>query len=256
LPISTVVGNKSLKEYLLGQYDDATKRKKDFPSLYSQNINGFKLDKKRGELTLIVDFIKIYQCDLVGFSELKLDVSKYKVRQILANTLGKLFDSCQCAMSNSEIPFEEFYKPGGTLTATFDHNPCRFHSKYSAKMGRWSTISLSGKHGHVIHFISVYQVVANSGTGLFTAHQQQVSSLRLEDRTLLPSPGFIQDLFAFLKSLQNPLAKIVIMGDLNEIVGHSLSSISKLTSEFELVDVMAHFHPLDKEVVTYARGST
>ena len=47
------------------------------------------------------------------------------------------------------------------------------------------------------------------------------------------------------------------MGDLNEVVGldpHG-AGFSKLTSEFDLVDVMAHFHPIKNEVATYARGT-
>jgi hypothetical protein len=45
--------------------------------LYSQNINGLKVDDAGGDLATISDFINTYQCDAVGFSELNLDVSKY-----------------------------------------------------------------------------------------------------------------------------------------------------------------------------------
>ena len=48
-----------------------------------------KLDDKGGDLTVIADFINIYQCDLVGFSEINLDVSKYKVTRILADTFNQ-----------------------------------------------------------------------------------------------------------------------------------------------------------------------
>jgi exonuclease III len=222
--------------------------------LYSQNINGLKLDVKGGELTTIVEFIQTYQCDLVGFSELNLDVSKYAVRKIVADTLLKSFQATQVSMSTSEIPFEGFYKPGGTLTATFDHNTCRFQSKFADSMVRWSTISLSGKHGRIIHFVSVYQVVDKAGNRPFTAHQQQVSSLLLADRTISPRIAFIQDLFGYFRSIQSPTSTFIVMGDLNEIVGHALSGFSKLTREFDLVDIMPHFHPIDKEVATYSRG--
>jgi hypothetical protein len=67
---------------------------KDTFRLYSQNINGLKLDDTGGELSTISDFINTYQCDIVGFLELNLDVSKYKVKKIISNTLQKsLFPS-------------------------------------------------------------------------------------------------------------------------------------------------------------------
>jgi hypothetical protein len=224
--------------------------------LYCQNINGLKLDEKGGDLNSISDFAHEYQCDLLAFSEINLGVSKYQVRKIIDDTLKRSFDASKCAMSTSEIPFEGFYKPGGTLTAIFDHNVCRFQSKFSDSLGRWSTISLTGRRGRVIHFVTVYQVVNKVTTGPYTAYQQQASSLTLADRSITPRQAFILDLEKYLRTIQTQLATYVIMGDLNEIVGHSLSGFSRLTRSFDLVDVMPHFHPIEQEVATYARGTS
>jgi hypothetical protein len=224
--------------------------------IYCQNINGLKLDAKGGDLSRISAFVHEYQCDMIAFSEINLDVTKYHVQKIIDDTLGQCFDANKCAMSTSEIPFEGFYKPGGTLTAIFDHNVCRFQSKFSDTMGRWSTISLTGRRGRVIHFVTVYQVVAKATKGPYTAYQQQVSSLTLDDRNISPRQAFILDLDKYLKTFQTPLATYVIMGDLNEIVGHSLSGFSKLTRSFDLADAMSHFHPIEHEVATYAQGTS
>jgi hypothetical protein len=96
---------------------------------------------------------------------MRLNVSKYQVRKIIDNNLGRSFDANKCATSTSEIPFDGFYKPGGTLTAIFDHYICQFQSKFSDPLGRWSTISLTGWRGRVIHFVTVYQVVAKVTKG-------------------------------------------------------------------------------------------
>jgi hypothetical protein len=224
--------------------------------IFCQNINGLKLDAKGGDLNRISAFVHEYQCDMIALSEINLDVSKYQVRKIIDDTIGRSFDANKCAMSTSEIPFDGFYKPGGTLTAIFEHNVCQFQSKFSDSMGCWSTISLTGWRGRVIHFVTVYQVVAKTTKGPYTAYQQQVSSLTLADRTISPRQAFILDLDKYLKTIQTPLATYVIMGDLNEIVGHSLSGFSRLTRTFDLVDVMSHFHPIEQEVATYARGTS
>jgi hypothetical protein len=36
------------------------------------------------------------------------------------------------------------------------------------------------------------------------------------------------------------------MGDFNEVVGASMSGFAKITTEFELVDVLAHFHSIKR----------
>jgi hypothetical protein len=104
--------------------------------------------------------------------------------------------------------------------------------------------------------MTVYQVVAKATKGPSTAYQQQVSSLTLADRSITPPQAFILDLEKYLRTIQTPLATYIIMGNLNEIVGHSLSGISRLTCSFDLVDAMSHFHPIDQEVATYARGTS
>jgi hypothetical protein len=161
-----------------------------------------KLDEKGRELPTLSDFIKMYQCNMVGFSELNLDVSKYKARQIIADTFGKSFEAVQWSMITSEIPFKGFYKPGGTLTATFENHVSRFHGKFADSMGQWSTVSLTGKQGLVIHFVTVYQVADSPTTGPYTVYQQQASTLNLADRTIKPRAAFIHDLLVYLRSIK------------------------------------------------------
>ena len=67
--------------------------------------------------------------------------------------------------------------------------------------------------------------------------------------------AFIVDLTIYLRSIKTSNSKVVIMGDLNEVVGLSESGFNKITNEFDLVDVMAHFHSITHEVATYSRGS-
>ena len=223
--------------------------------VYSQNINGLRLDKNGGDLCAITDFLNTYQCDAVGFSEVNLDVSKYQVRRILSDTLNRAFDCNRMSTSTSEVPFEGFYKPGGTLTAVFNHHTSRYQSQFSDPLGRWCSLSLTGKHGRTICFITVYQVVDHDTAGPYTVYQQQLSLLKLADRLDKPRRAFIVDLSKYVDSLATPDTEIILMGDLNEVVGFDGSGFSKITSDHDLVDIMAHFHPIADEVATYARGT-
>jgi hypothetical protein len=159
-------------------------------------------------------------------------------------------------MSASTIPFASYYQPGSTLTAVFNDTVCRFKSKSADPMGRWSQVSLTGRKGRVIHFVTVYQVVKTPTIGPFTAYQQQVASLRLSNRSQSLRQAFISDLSQYLRELHTPTSEFVMMGDLNEVVGLERSGFQKITNEFDLVDILAHYHSIESEVPTYARGNT
>jgi hypothetical protein len=229
---------------------------KEIFRLYSQNINGLKLDNCGGDLQPIADFINEYQCDIIGFSETNVDVSKYAVKKIITDTLNKEFDAHHSSISTSEIPFNSFYKPGGTMTAIFNHSTSRYHIKFADPMGRWSTLSLTGRRGRINHFITVYQLVDKAVTGPFTSYQQQLSSLILHDRTQTPRQALIADFRKYLTTLTTGNYALVVMGDLNEVVGLQLSGFGRIVNDFELVNVMSHYHPIEQEVTTYARGTT
>jgi hypothetical protein len=132
--------------------------------------------------------------------------------------------------------------------------PSRFSARFQDPMGRWSTLSLIGRNKRIVHFITVYQVVAKDSSGPYTAFQQQLQCLRLADRDIPPRRAFLIDFKKYIKSLQTPLSQFVVMGDFNKVVGTSMLGFTKITSEFRLVDVLGNFHSVRKEVSTYARG--
>jgi hypothetical protein len=194
-------------------------------------------------------------CDLVGISETKLDVTKFAVKKIINTTIRSKFKSSRHTASASKIPFETNYKPGGTMTLCMGNCVSRFHSKFEDTLGRWSTLSLNARNGIVIHFITLYQVVEKAQNGPFTAYQQQRASLLLEGRDLAPRKAFLTDFDHYLLSLKPQSSQFVVIGDFNEVVGRTLSGFATLTGRYQLVDVIGHFHSLNNEVATYARGS-
>jgi exonuclease III len=223
--------------------------------LYYQNINGIKLDDRGGDLASFLTTFSELQCDVVGLCKIKLDVLKYKVRQIISTAIRQQFKSARHAATTSPIPFETDYKPGSMMTMSFGSPVSRFQSKYEDPLGRWSTLSFNAKKGMVVHFITVYQDVHKPTGGPYTAYQQQRASLLLDDRDLLPRQAFLMDFDKYLHSLDKTESQFVVMGDFNEVVGRNASGFAKITTSFQLVDVLSHFHSVQTEVPTYARGS-
>jgi hypothetical protein len=139
------------------------------------------------------------------------------------------------------------------MTMSFDPSVSHFQSKYEDPLGRWSTLSFNARKGIVVHFITVYQVVHKPLGGPYTAYQQQRASLLLENRDLLPRQAFLMDFDKYLQSLSPKESQFVVMGGFNEVVGRNASGFAKITSAFQLVDVLGHFHSVQTEVPTYAR---
>jgi exonuclease III len=222
---------------------------------YYQNINGIKLDDRGGDLASFLFTFDELNCDLVGLCKTKLDVSKYHVKKTVSSAIKAKFKSAKHSAATSSIPFETDYKPGGTMTMCFSPCVTRFHSKFEDPLGRWCTLSLNGRNGLIVHFITVYQVVEKANGGPFTAYQQQRASLLLENRDLFPQQAFLLDFNKYLLSLSPKDSQFVVMGDFNEVVGRKSTGFSKITTAFQLVDVLSHFHTLDNEVSTYARGN-
>ena len=143
------------------------KQKKTF-WLFSQNINVLKLDEKGGDLIPISEFLNIYQCDMAGLSEINLDVSKYKVRKILTDTLNRSFDANQFSASTSDIPFESQYKPGGTITAVFNNDGTMEHDFADRKTQKNSPLYHRlpiGRQGNIrpIHCLPTTDSIAETG---------------------------------------------------------------------------------------------
>jgi hypothetical protein len=137
--------------------------------LYYQNVNGIKLDEHGGELRAICQIIKELDCDLCRFCKTKLDTVKYQVRKIVTDTLRKQFQNHHVSMLTSPVPFEGYYKPGGTMSFCVDHNTSRCSDKFQDQLGRWTTLLMVGCNNRLVHFITLYQVVAKESSGPYTA---------------------------------------------------------------------------------------
>jgi hypothetical protein len=75
--------------------------------LYYQNINGLKFDDRGGDLAPFLTTFSELQCDVVGLCEIKLDVSKYKVRQTISSAIRHQFKSARHAATRAQFPLRQ-----------------------------------------------------------------------------------------------------------------------------------------------------
>ena len=149
--------------------------------IYGQNVNGIALDQLGGDFTNLCSIVRESQIDIAGFSEHKLDTTKFLVQQICHNTVKETFpgSASKLVLASSQFQFEGNYKPGGTLLLSTGDIMSRLIDSGKDAMGRWAFQTFASKNNGRVTVINCYQVCEkhSSETGTYTAHAQQVSCL-------------------------------------------------------------------------------
>ena len=107
--------------------------------------------------------------------------------------------------------------------------------------------------------VSVYQpciqrVLENGQVRTLTVTTQHTSLLRQQDCHETPRQAFITDLCQFITDQQTQGNGVLLAGDYNEELNIKYKGITKLCSDFHLVDLMYHLTGRD-DFATYASGS-
>ena len=244
--------NRSWGDSLNDKADDHSIR------IYAQNLNGISLHKDGGQYKEICDILTEVKADIFCFQEHNLDTTKYEVKNILYETTRKHWQRARLTISSSPIQFTGTWKPGGTGILSTGPATGRILKTGHDPWGRWSYQTFAGKEGKQVTIISAYQVVAQRQAlkGQFTTATQQHSLLlRQQDKITDPRTAFRRDLQSFLRlCTQEEGHDILLLGDFNERIGEDTNGMSRIATEFNLIDVMKLHHPHLDEVATYARG--
>jgi hypothetical protein len=159
-------------------------------------------------------------------------------------------------MGSSQIEMTNQYKPGSTLTLSRGKISARRLKAGMDDMGRWTYQTFAGKGNRNVTIITAYQVCDKTTIqrGRYTAAAQQESILRQNGETN-PNPRkhFRLDLHKFFQQRRQDGDEIILTGDFNEALGNESDGISKLCSDFNLVDLMYSLHG-SRTIPTYARG--
>jgi hypothetical protein len=121
-------------------------------------------------------------------------------------------------------------------------------------LGWWSYIELLGR-GRSILLVTVYNVCHYHGkAGSRTADTQQKSLLLREGRTVSPRKAFLDNFEAQVKAWLEAGHEFIITGDHNEQLGSNISGFSRISSKYNLVEIIQHRHGIEGEPPTYASG--
>jgi exonuclease III len=231
--------------------------------IYSNNVNGFQLDKHGGSFDQFCELLKEINADVACLQEHNLDISKHEISICLRNTAERHFKRSKVKFSHTQSDyFLHSYKPGGTAMIARESIVGRHVESGADEWGRWTFQVFIGTQQKKLWVFSLYQVV-NAGNirrlGASTASAQQVSLLRSErsDYESTPRQAFKADLETkLMEILREPLNQVILLGDFNEIYLNGDGSLREMASDLGFIDIMRRVHPTLTEPATYARGST
>ena len=168
-------------------------KSEDATRIYSQNVNGFKLDKEGGQYGVFCKIHQEIQADISCCQEINLDTTQNAVKTIMYHTTQRHWQRARMTMGSTPIMFSGQYKPGGTLILSTGAITGRTQITGTDKWGRWSYHSMIGHNGRLLTVISAYQPVAmkHENRGSYTVSAQQRSLLlQSKDTTNNPRAAF------------------------------------------------------------------
>jgi exonuclease III len=236
--------------------DHSNKWKSQVIRIYFQNVNGLRTYD--GDADILDSFYQMenIRADIFGFAETKLDCHHPKVRSLIHQAKGKIWEHSKITTSSSTCSWNSLHKPGGTLLGVTGPLVGRVRETITDPLGRWTGVELLGRDGRNIIVICAYQVCQKySSTGQLTAYHQQVSLLR-QQGIARPNPRlqFVQDLKALLSRYHKSSSDIILMGDFNEVIGLKIDGMESVIRAAHLTDVQVYCHGLENEQSTYSRG--
>ena len=135
----------------------------------------------------------------------------------------------------------------------------RLISSGQDEMGRWSYHTYSCKNFCRLTITSVYQpctqcILENGRVRTLTVTAQHTSLLQQQGHHETPRQVFITDLCQFITDQHTQGNGVLLARDYNEELDIQYKGITKLCSDFHLVDLMYHLTGRE-DFATYARGS-
>ena len=230
----------------------------DVTRIYSQNVNGIRLEKDGGQFKEICHIHQEVQADIFCIQEHNLDTNQYQVKQIMHQTTRRHWQRSRLNLASSPITFPGTWKPGGTAILSTGSITGRITETGIDEWGRWSYQTYQGQRQRLVTIITIYQVVDtfSKDKGTYTAYAQQRSLLiRQGEVDINPRQAFLRDLTKFIHTKQHSVKhELLILGDFNERIGDNPQGIARVAAEFNLTDIYRMQHPHLQDVATYTRG--
>ena len=192
--------------------------------------------------------------DIQCFSEINQSMTHIQ-RKKSNDTVRQMDCSAKSVWSNTDLPMDSSYKPGGTGIVALKSVAGRVKESGRDRLGRWSyQVFDSGSDFKSVIF-SIYRCSATQN-GITTAYQQQLILQAEVGRRGPPLKYFKFDLIQEIKELRKKYGmnlRPYILGDFNHCPKME-QTINDICHTFQLVDIYKYFNPNQPEFKTYRRG--
>ena len=229
--------------------DPLTRKKGDCVRILLHNPRGIGfISDKRCKQTLKLEKLKklilTHDFDLVGLTEVNKDWRKVSQDNTIwgATSGWREHRRIQVAQNVTKPPSNSDLLIGGTAMMAFDDFVFKISKQEndSRKLGRWCSLSITGKNNVITTIFTCYCPVRSTSLG--SAYAQQLIYIA-EHTNILPETSCPRQLFGL--DLQQAVEEKVNLGHNVILMGDFNSDYNKLTtwmSELGLIDLIAHKH--------------
>eukprot|EP00980_Cylindrotheca_fusiformis_P030494 scaffold24909_cov186-Cylindrotheca_fusiformis.AAC.1 len=208
--------------------------------IWSNNINSIGVSTDKPEFRGFCHDLAPFGIDIMALQETNLNTGLYSHRMTVKSILQQEFGTVKMITACTPLRSTTAYKPGGVLLAALGDCAHRVIATEAEPMGRWCSMTLTGKNQQLLKVYCVYQSVEHSDTSGIVSNQtyfaQQWEMLKTAG---IPQPKPRQQLIADLsKDLQasaNKSTRFIVLGDFNETIGKNPSLMASVCSQFNLV---------------------
>ena len=231
----------------------------DITRIIIQNPNGFSVGPG-GTLPTLLESTNNAEADIALFPEINIDTTQQWVTANIHNTCKRVFQPgrFRTVLATSSIEFQSQYKPGGVMSLTVGDTIGRILSTGSDPLGRWAYTRLNGAAGRTITIIVTYQVCQSNvrTAGPTTAVSQQYSMLEQAKRhqPYRVRNHHTKDLCKFVNECKQQGDLVCVGGDFNETIGDNGGGLTRLCSDYGLLDPVFEIHGCTN-FSTYYRGT-
>jgi hypothetical protein len=221
-------------------FGDNIEHNSDYECLF-HNINGIKDD---ANWTQINETMRELQVTGFGFAEINA-TCRGSALQKWNNITRKTFKHSRTSTSESDIVYDNPYKPGGTLTTIVGKWQSRVSERGSdaSGLGRWSYIRLSSNKKNIM-IVTAYKPLKTQGP--CTSWTQQWTLLRETNKNPDPIKAFCDDLTKETKRWTEKGYEILLMIDANEEVGLRPGGLNSVIASAGLFDLLESRHSAQK----------
>lgn len=227
--------------------------------ILSHNVNGLSTADSHADVRDFARSIQNKSIALFGIQETNRNFQRKHLVTSFHNAVRGVSTHHKGAVSSARLDWDSDYQPGGTAISVCNKWATRYLADSSDSMGRWSTITLTGKGTTKITFISAYRVCDGAHESSITARtarsqQEWIYADRGMPKTNLRDQ-FVADAIKLINELQQKGHDIVLMMDANEASCIN-SGIDKICFQCSLTDAHTRATTTIPPPATYHRGTT